>query len=42
LGQLFNLWVSNNIIRLITGLLIGIISGIIIGVIIDEFRDIIR
>jgi len=41
-GQLFQLWESNNIIRLITGLLIGIICGISIGIIIDELRDIIK
>ncbi len=42
IGQLFQLWESNNIIRLITGLLIGIICGIAIGIIIDELRDIIK
>ena len=42
IGQLFQLWESNNIIRLITGVLIGIICGIAIGIIIDELRDIIK
>ncbi len=41
LGQLFHLWESNNIIRLITGMLIGIICGIAIAIIIDELRHII-
>ena len=40
-GQLFNLWESNNIIRLITGMLIGIICGIAIAIIIDELTHII-
>ena len=35
-GQLFQLWESTNIIRLITGLLIGIVCGIAIALIIDE------
>ena len=39
LGQLFSLWDSSNIIRVITGLLIGIVSGIAIGLIIDETSD---
>ena len=39
-GQLFGLWESNNIIRVITGILVGFICGLAIGVIIDEFRDI--
>jgi len=39
-GQLFKLWESNNVTRLITGLLIGIICGIAIGIIIDELREI--
>ena len=38
-GQLFGLWDSTNIIRLITGLLVGIVCGIAIGLIIDEIRD---
>jgi uncharacterized membrane protein len=38
LGQLFGLWDSSNIIRVITGILVGIVSGISIGVIIDEIR----
>jgi uncharacterized membrane protein len=41
-GQFFQLWESNNIIRLITGLLIGIICGIAIGLIIEELREIIK
>jgi uncharacterized membrane protein len=40
LGQLFNLWESNNIIRVITGLIIGIISGIAVGIIVDEINEI--
>lgn len=40
-GQLFNLWESSNIIRLITGMLIGIICGIAIAIIIDELTHII-
>jgi uncharacterized membrane protein len=39
-GQLFNLWESTNIMRVITGLLIGIICGIAIGIIIDELIEI--
>ena len=42
IGQLFGLWESNNLVRLITGLLAGIITGIAIGTIIDELRDIIK
>jgi len=38
-GQLFGLWESSNIIRVITGLLIGIVCGIAIGFILDEIRD---
>ena len=41
-GQLFNLWESNNLIRLITGILIGIVCGIAIGIIIDELREMIK
>lgn len=41
-GQLFGLWVSNNLIRLITGLLIGIVTGIAIGLIIDEVKELIK
>jgi len=40
-GQLFNLWESTNIMRLITGLLIGIVCGLAIGLIIDELRELI-
>jgi len=36
IGQLFNLWESTNVIRLITGLLAGIVCGIAIALIIDE------
>ena len=39
MGQLFHLWESNNVIRVITGSLIGIVCGIAIGVIIDETKD---
>jgi uncharacterized membrane protein len=35
-GQLFGLWESTNIIRVITGLIIGVVCGIAIGIIIDE------
>ena len=37
-GQLFGLWESNNIIRLVTGVLMGIVCGMTIGVIIDEIK----
>jgi len=39
-GQLFGLWESNNIIRVITGILIGFICGLAIGIIIDEIDEI--
>ena len=39
-GQLFGLWKSNNIIRVITGVLTGFICGLSIGIIIDEIKDI--
>ncbi len=39
-GQLFGLWESNNLIRLITGVLTGFICGIAIGIIIDEINNI--
>jgi uncharacterized membrane protein len=39
-GQLFGLWESYNIIRVITGALTGFICGLAIGIIIDEVRDI--
>ncbi|MCJ7571005.1 MAG: DUF2085 domain-containing protein [Candidatus Thermoplasmatota archaeon] len=39
-GQLFGLWESNNIIRVITGVLTGFICGLAIGIIIDEVSDI--
>ena len=38
LGQLFGLWDSNNLTRLITGLLVGIVCGISIGIILDEIK----
>lgn len=41
-GQLFGLWESTNIARVITGLAVGIICGIAIGVIIDEIRGMIN
>ena len=41
-GQLFGLWESTNIARVITGLAVGIICGIAIGVIIDEIREMIK
>ena len=40
LGQLFGLWVSTNLIRVITGLLIGILCGAAIGIIVDEVKTI--
>ncbi len=40
-GQLFGLWESTNIVRLITGLLAGGICGLAIGIIIDETKEII-
>ena len=41
-GQLFGLWESTNIARVITGLAVGIVCGIAIGIIIDEIREIIN
>jgi len=41
-GQLFGLWESTNIARVITGLAVGIVCGIAIGVIIDEIREMIN
>jgi len=38
LGQLFGLWESTNLVRVISGLLIGIICGIAIAIIVDEIR----
>lgn len=35
-GQLFGLWVSTNIVRLLTGLSAGIVCGIVIGQVLDE------
>jgi uncharacterized membrane protein len=37
-GQLFRLWESTNILRILTGLPAGILCGIAIGVIMDELR----
>jgi len=42
MGQLFNLWESTNLIRVITGLIVGVVCGITLGVIIDEIKDIIQ
>jgi uncharacterized membrane protein len=39
-GQLLNLWESNNIIRVTTGIFIGFICGTAMGIIVDEFKDI--
>jgi uncharacterized membrane protein len=39
LGQLFGLWESSNIVRVVTGLLVGTVSGIAVGVITDELRS---
>ena len=41
-GQLIELWISTNPIRVITGLAVGIVCGIAIGIIIDELTDILR
>ncbi len=41
-GQLFGLWESTNIARVITGLAVGIVCGIAIGIIIDEIREMIN
>jgi uncharacterized membrane protein len=38
IGQLFNLWESTNLIRVITGLLTGTAFGLAISVIIDEIK----
>jgi uncharacterized membrane protein len=40
-GQLFQLWESTNLIRVISGILTGIICGIGLGIIIDELYSII-
>ena len=40
LGQLFSLWESTNLVRVITGLLTGAVFGLAIGVIIDEIKTI--
>ncbi len=42
IGQLFNLWESTNLIRVITGLIVGVVCGLTLGVIIDELGDIIN
>jgi uncharacterized membrane protein len=39
-GQLFGLWESTNLIRILTGLPVGIICGVAIGIILDELRSI--
>ena len=41
-GQLFGLWESTNIARVITGVAVGIVCSIAIGVIIDEIREMIK
>jgi uncharacterized membrane protein len=38
IGQLFNLWVSTNLVRFITGLLAGCVCGVALGAIIDEIK----
>ena len=40
IGQLFGLWESNNILRMITGIFIGVVCGIAIGIIVDEIKEI--
>ena len=40
MGQLFQLWESNNVIRVITGSFIGIVCGIAIGLITEEIKTI--
>jgi uncharacterized membrane protein len=40
IGQLFNLWESTNLIRVITGLFAGFVLGIAIGTIINEYNEI--
>jgi len=40
-GQLFGLWESTNLIRVITGIIVGIVCGVAIGVIIDEIKEMI-
>ncbi len=42
IGQLFGLWESTNIIRLITGLITGIVFGMTIGIIIDECKSLLK
>jgi uncharacterized membrane protein len=39
IGQLFGLWDSTNIIRILTGLIAGIGFGMAIGVLINEIRS---
>jgi uncharacterized membrane protein len=38
IGQLFGLWESTNLVRILTGLPAGFICGIAIGIIFDELR----
>ena len=38
-GQLFGLWESTNLTRVITGIIVGIVCGFSIGVIIDEIKE---
>jgi uncharacterized membrane protein len=40
IGQMFGLWESTNLVRLITGVLIGFVCGIAIALIIDEILTI--
>ena len=37
-GQLFEFWTSNNLIRVITGISAGVVSGFAIGILIDEVK----
>jgi uncharacterized membrane protein len=39
IGQLFGIWESDNIIRMITGLLAGFFCGVSFGVILDEIKE---
>jgi uncharacterized membrane protein len=40
-GQLFGLWESTAIVRVITGLLVGFVCGVAIGIIIDELKELV-
>ena len=40
IGQLFGLWESTNLIRVLTGLPVGFVCGLSIGIIIDELKTI--